>query len=65
MADTTDQLRKLYARRATIETAGRVADTAAARGDRSATLQAEKPFEKLKLVDLRITRLEATDGTIQ
>ncbi|WP_375397312.1 hypothetical protein [uncultured Sphingomonas sp.] len=65
MADEAEMLRKLYAKRETIVTAGRVAEAAAARGDRSATLQAEKLFDELKLVDLRITRLEATNGTIQ
>lgn len=63
MADTAEQLRQLYAKRDTICLAGKVAETAAARGDRSATLQAEKLFEELKLTDLRINRLEATNGT--
>ena len=65
MADETELLRKLYVKRDTLVTAGRVAEAAAANGDRSAVLQADKLLDELKLVDLRITRLEATNGTIQ
>ncbi len=63
MADTAEQLRTLYARRATIVTAGRVAEAAILRGDRGARVEADKLFEQLKLTDLRINRLEAGDDT--
>ncbi len=63
MADTTEQLRSLYARRATVVTAGRVADEALARGDRSARADGDRLFEELKLTDLRINRLEAGNDT--
>ena len=65
MADTAEQLRRLYVQRETIALAGRVADEAALKGDRAATFEAEKLFAELKITDLRITRLEATNGTIQ
>ena len=63
MADAAEQLRKLYAHRATIVTAGRVADEALARGDRGARVEGDRLFEELKLTDLRINRLEAGNDT--
>lgn len=63
VADTAEQLRRLYAQRATIVTAGRVADEAAARGDRAAVHQGEKLFAELKRVDQAIDRLEAGSDT--
>jgi hypothetical protein len=63
VADTAEQLRRLYVQRDTIVTAGRVADEAAARGDRAAVHQGEKLFAELKRVDQAIDRLEAGSDT--
>ena len=65
MADQTEQINRLYVQRATIVTAGRVADAAVAKGDRSAVLEAERLFAELKRVDQAIDRLENASGTIQ
>lgn len=65
MAEEAEILRNLCARRDVLVAASDVAEKAAALGDLTATLQAESLVDELKLVDLRIIRLEATDGTIQ
>lgn len=63
MADQSEQLQRLYTQRATVVTAGRVADAAVAKGDRSAVPEAEKLFAELKRIDQAIDRLEAGSDT--
>ena len=65
MADTTEQLHRLYVQRETICLAGRVADEAVVRGDRGARIEAERLFAELTRIDLAINRLENTSGSIQ
>jgi hypothetical protein len=62
MADTAAELQRLYTQRA-IVTAGRVADDAVAKGDRSAVSEAERLFAELKRIDQAIDRLEAESDT--
>lgn len=63
MADTAEQLGKLYAQRAVIVTAGRVADEALARGDRSARAEGDRLYAELNRIDQAINRLEAGSDT--
>lgn len=63
MADTAEQLRRLYLQREQVCLAGRVADEAVLRGDRSAVPEAEKLFAELKRIDQAINRLEAGSDT--
>ncbi len=63
MADPAEQLRKLYLQREQVCLAGRVADEAVVRGDRSARIEAERLFAELTRIDQAINRLEAGSDT--
>lgn len=63
MRSTTDELRELYLQREQVCLAGRVADEAVVRGDRSARIEAERLFAELLRIDQAINRLEARSDT--
>ncbi len=63
MSDAADELRRLYLQREQVCLAGRVADEAVVRGDRSARIEAERLFAELHRIDLAINRLEAGSDT--
>lgn len=63
MADPAEQLRNLYLQREQVCLAGRVADEAVVRGDRSARIEAERLFAELLRIDQAINRLEAGSDT--
>jgi hypothetical protein len=63
MADQAEQLRKLYLQREQVCLAGRVADEAVLRGDRSARIEAERLFAEMLRIDQAINRLEAGSDT--
>lgn len=63
MSDAADELRRLYLQREQVCLAGRVADEAVVRGDRSARSEAERLFAELHRIDLAINRLEAGSDT--
>lgn len=61
MADASDELHRLYARRAVAEAECRAADQSVVHGDRTAVMGAERLAGELNFLDLRIARLEATN----
>lgn len=63
MRDTAAELRGLYLQREQVCLAGRVADEAVVRGDRSARIEAERLFTELLRIDQAINRLEAGSDT--
>ncbi|MEA3264598.1 MAG: hypothetical protein U9R07_14055 [Pseudomonadota bacterium] len=63
MSDAAGELRRLYLQREQVCLAGRVADEAVVRGDRSARIEAERLFAELRRIDLAINRLEAGSAT--
>ena len=63
MSDAAAELRGLYLQREQVCLAGRVADEAVVRGDRSARIEAERLFAELHRIDLAINRLEAGSDT--
>ena len=63
MSDAAGELRRLYLQREQVCLAGRVADQAVVRGDRSARIEAERLFAELRRIDLAINRLEAGSDT--
>lgn len=63
MTDRVKQLRKLYLQREQVCLAGRVADEAVLRGDRSARIEAERLFAEMLHIDQAINRLEAGSDT--
>lgn len=63
MSDAAAELRRLYLQREQVCLAGRVADEAVVRGDRSARIEAERLFAELRRIDLAINRLEAGSDT--
>lgn len=63
MTDRAEQLRSLYLQREQVCLAGRVADEAVVRGDRSARIEAERLFAEMLRIDQAINRLEAGSDT--
>lgn len=63
MRDTAEELRGLYLQREQVCLAGRVADEAVVRGDRSARIEAERLFAERLRIDQAINRLEARSDT--
>lgn len=63
MSDAAGELGRLYLQREQVCLAGRVADEAVVRGDRSARIEAERLFAELRRIDLAINRLEAGSDT--
>lgn len=63
MTDRAEQLSRLYLQREQVCLAGRVADEAVLRGDRSARIEAERLFAEMLRIDQAINRLEAGSDT--